>query len=192
MSSIAQSWQRIGAWYAQNTPKDTLVLADGASEAEIAELENALGQRLPDDVRESLALHNGAANEAYLLYFGELLSTQRMLEVWQMYADMQKSEGWGLGPDYNPDYLQGPLRPVYWDALRIPLTDNCGDGAMLDLAPAAGGHAGQIIEFDHEAGPKGVFAPSFSAWLALLADELEQGKHVYIEDAGCVAPPGTW
>jgi cell wall assembly regulator SMI1 len=75
MSSIAQSWQRIGAWYAQNTPKDTLVLADGASEAEIAELEAALGQRLPDDVRESLALHNGAANEAYLLYFGELLST---------------------------------------------------------------------------------------------------------------------
>lgn len=167
-------------------------MADGASEAEISELEAALGQRLPDDVRESLALHNGAANEAYLLYFGELLSTQRMLEVWQMYADMQKSEGWGLGPDYNPDYLQGPLRPVYWDALRIPLTDNCGDGAMLDLAPAAGGHAGQIIEFDHEAGPKGVFAPSFSAWLALLADELEQGKHVYIEDAGCVAPPGTW
>ncbi len=99
MSSIAQSWQRISAWYAQNTPKDTLVLADGASEAEMVELEAALGQRLPDDVRESLALHNGAANEAYLLYFGELLSTQRMLEVWQMYADMQKSEGWGLGPD---------------------------------------------------------------------------------------------
>ena len=192
MLTIANNWQRIHDWYQKNTPEDTLVLADGASADEIKELETALGARLPDDVRESLALHNGAANEGYLLYHGELLSCSRILEIWQMYQGMQQREGFGLGDDYQTDALQGPIRPVYWDGLRIPLTDNSGDAAMLDLQPADGGHAGQIIEFDGEVGPKAVLATSFSVWLEQLADELEQGKHVYIEDAGCVAPPGTW
>lgn len=190
--NLQHNWSRIARWYAANTPQGTLVLAEGASEDEIAELETALGLRLPDDLRHSLSLHNGAANEGYLLYHGELLSTARILEIWQMYRDMQHNEGWGQGSDYQTDELQGPIRPVYWDGLRIALTDNSGDAAMLDLQPAKGGQAGQIIEFDGEVGPRTVLAPSFSAWIAQLADELEQGKHVYIEDAGCVAPPGTW
>lgn len=192
MQSIGKDWQRISHWYAQNTPEDTLVLAPGASEADIEELEATIGARLPEDFRFSLGLHNGAANEAFLLYHGELLSIAKIIEVWQMYTDMQSNEGWGQGANYETDAIQGPIRPVYWDGLRIPLTDNSGDAVMLDLKPAAGGQVGQIIEFDHEVGPKGVLAPSFSAWLTQLADELEQGKHVYIEDAGCVAPPGTW
>ena len=67
MLTIANNWQRIHDWYQKNTPEDTLVLADGASADEIKELETALGARLPDDVGESLALHNGAAdgNEHY-------------------------------------------------------------------------------------------------------------------------------
>jgi len=190
--SLQHNWGRITHWYAENTPQGTLILADGASAAEIAELEAGLGARLPDDLRYSLSLHNGAANEAYLLYHGELLSTSRILEIWQMYRGMQSNEGWGQGDGYQTEALQGPIRPVYWDELRIPLTDNSGDAAMLDLRPAAGGQAGQVIEFDGEVGPKIVLAPNFSAWIAQLADELEQGKHVYIEDAGCVAPPGTW
>ncbi|MDR2298266.1 MAG: SMI1/KNR4 family protein [Comamonas sp.] len=189
---LQHNWNRIARWYATNTPQGTLVLAKGASEDEIAELETALGQRLPDDLRHSLSLHNGAANEGYLLYHGELLSTRGILKVWQMYRAMQHNEGWGQGDDYETEELQGPIRPVYWDGLRIPLTDNSGDAAMLDLLPAEGGQAGQIIEFDGEVGPRTVLASSFSAWIAQLADELEQGRHVYIEDAGCVAPPGTW
>ena len=63
---------------------------------------------------------------------------------------------------------------------------------MLDLQPAEGGNAGQIIDFEGEVGPRTVLATSFSAWLAQPANELEQGKHVYIEDAGCVAPPDAW
>ncbi|MDR0212977.1 MAG: SMI1/KNR4 family protein [Comamonas sp.] len=189
---LQHNWNRIARWYATNTPQGTLVLDKGASEDEIAELETALGQRLPDDLRHSLSLHNGAANEGYLLYHGELLSTRGILKVWQMYRDMQHNEGWGQGDDYETEELQGPIRPVYWDGLRIPLTDNSGDAAMLDLLPAEGGQAGQIIEFDGEVGPRTVLASSFSGWIAQLADELEQGRHVYIEDAGCVAPPGTW
>ena len=192
MQDIAHNWQRITRWYAQHTPAGTLVLADGASEAEIAQLEATLGARLPDDLRHSLALHNGLLDDGFLLYHGELLSVAKIARVWQMYADMQRDEGWGLGEGYETDALQGPVRPVYWDAQRIPLTDNSGNGVMLDLNPAEGGQLGQLIEFDHETGPQGVLAPSFAAWLGQMADELAQGKHVYIEEAGCVAPPGTW
>lgn len=191
MMDIEQNWQRITRWHAQHTPEGTLVLAEGASEAQIAKLEAVIGARLPDDLRHSLKLHNGQLDDGFLLYHGELLSVEQIEWVWQMYSDMQRDEDWGLSEGYETHALQGPIRPVHWDALRIPLTDNSGNAVMLDLLPAEGGLVGQLIEFDHETGPQGVIAPSFAAWLGQLADELEAGKHVYNEEAGWVAPPGT-
>ena len=70
-----------------------------------------------------------------------------------MYQGMQQREGFGLGDDYQTDALQGPIRPVCGVGLRIPLTDNSGNTAMLNLQPAVGGNAGQIIEFEGEVAP---------------------------------------
>ena len=63
---------------------------------------------------------------------------------------------------------------------------------MLNLQPAEGGNAVQIGEFEGEVAPRTVLASSFSAGLAQRANELKQSKQVYIEDAGCVAPPDAW
>lgn len=63
---------------------------------------------------------------------------------------------------------------------------------MRDQQPTEDGNAGQIIEFEGEVAPRTGLVTSFSAGLAQRTNELEQGKHVYIEDAGCVAPPGAW
>ena len=63
---------------------------------------------------------------------------------------------------------------------------------MRDQQPTEDGNAGQIIEFEGEVAPRTVLASSFSAGLAQRANELKQSKQVYIEDAGCVAPPDAW
>jgi cell wall assembly regulator SMI1 len=192
METVKSAWHRISAWYAANTPDGTLVLAPGASEIEIVNFENEIGLHLPEDLRASFALHNGTLNEGYLLYHGELLSLKKISKLCKEYSQWQKNENWGLGPDYETDFIEGPIKPIWWNPLRIPLTDNSGDGVMADFDPATGGQLGQIIEFDHEVGPRKVFASGFGRWLNYLADGLEKGDYVYIEDAGCVAPPGMW
>ncbi len=72
---------------------------------------------------------------------------------------------------------------------RFPVTDNSGNHALIDLDPAPGGAVGQVVGFDHEAGPTGVLAPSFAAWLAALAAGLEAGYYLYYLGDNTVAPP---
>jgi cell wall assembly regulator SMI1 len=63
---------------------------------------------------------------------------------------------------------------------------------MLDLDPAEGGTYGQIVDHSHEVGPTSLLAVSWSEWLAQLADDLEAGKHVYLEEEKTVAPLGMY
>jgi cell wall assembly regulator SMI1 len=192
MEFIKTAWQRISAWYDANTPEGTLVLASGASEAKLVEFEKEIGFSLPDDLRASFALHNGTSNGGYLLHHGELLSLKQVLSLHKTYAQWQVEENWGLGPDYQTEDISGPIKPTWWSASRVPLTDNNGDAVMADFDPATEGHVGQVIEFDHEVGPRRVFSPSFGQWLNDLAEGLENGEYIYYKDERTVAPPGIW
>ncbi|RYX80736.1 glucan biosynthesis protein [bacterium] len=190
METIVSAWKRIAAWYDANTPEGTLVLAPGASEEEIVHLENTIGFRLPDDLRASFAVHNGVTNEAFLLYHGELLSLKGVLQEHQGRLQWQREDGYGVGPDYEPRDIESssPIKPVFWNPLRLPLTDNSGNAVMSDFDPAPGGQWGQIIAFDHEVGPQRVLGPSFGQWLTSLAEGLENGEYTWIEEEGQVGP----
>lgn len=190
MNTIASAWQRISAWYDANTPIGTLTLAEGATEEEISLFEKEVGVALPGDLRSSFALHNGSADGGYLLHFGELLSLSGILRIHRMYQQWQTEENWGLGADYNADSVTGPIKPLWWNPLRLPLTDNSGDAVMADFDPPEDGQQGQIIEFDHEVGPRQVLAPSFGKWLTSVAEGLENGDYIYYEEEDTVAPPG--
>jgi cell wall assembly regulator SMI1 len=72
----------------------------------------------------------------------------------------------------------------------VQITDNSGDGVMIDLDPSPGGAVGQVIKFDHEDGPVRVLAPGFAAWLARIAAALDAGKLTWQPEAEWVAPPG--
>jgi hypothetical protein len=63
---------------------------------------------------------------------------------------------------------------------------------MIDLDPAAGGVVGQLLEFDHEVGPRCVLAPSFTAWLQRIATGLEEGKFVCDPYGSEVVPRGYY
>lgn len=56
---VAESWRRIEAWLDEHLPATRASLRPGATRADLAEFEAAIGRPLPKDARESLAIHDG-------------------------------------------------------------------------------------------------------------------------------------
>jgi cell wall assembly regulator SMI1 len=188
--SVRASWKRITDWHDGNARRGRFPLARGAPPEQVDALERTIGARLPDDVRESYLLHNGTG---WLLTYGEVMPVEGVEAMWRRYDQWQRENGYGLGADWQPDQLSGPIKSIWWNRLRIPVTDNGGgDPVMIDLDPAEGGTRGQVIKFSHEVGPVRVLAPSWAEWLRGIADGLEAGKYVYIESEDTVAPPGFY
>ena len=190
MNNIKSDWQRIAAWYDANTPAGTLVLANGATEQQLADFENEIGFEISPDLRVSFALHNGTIGDGYLLHWGELLTLEHILSTHRNYSQWQQSEdAWGLEPDYQTANIEGPIKPIWWNPSRLVLTDNSGDSIMSDFDPPFDGVSGQVIKFDHETGPRRVLAASWSQFLSDIADGLERGDYIYFEEEETVAPP---
>lgn len=167
-------------------------MAKGASKRRLDAFERALGLYLPADVRESFLLHNGTAG-TWLLYHGEVMPLDGAAAMWRRYGEWQNENGYGLGEDWQTRAIIGPIKPIWWNPLRIPFTDGGGGNpVMIDLDPGKGGTRGQVIKFNHEVGPVDVLGRSWSEWVERIADELEAGKHVYQEEHDTVAPQGCF
>lgn len=77
----------------------------------------------------------------------------------------------------------GAIQRVYAHPGWIPLAkDFEGNNIAVDLAPGPRGRWGQVILFGRDFDRKYVVAPSWAAFLATLADDLEAGDHYIDED----------
>ena len=84
-TEIADLWQRLETWLQAEAPTTLANLQDGATPAEIAATEAALGVSFPDDVRASYLLHNGQRNFASEIFGGrEFLSLARIQDEWKL------------------------------------------------------------------------------------------------------------
>ncbi|ANB14716.1 Smi1p [Sugiyamaella lignohabitans] len=78
---------------------------------------------------------------------------------------------------------EGAIQPVYAHPAWIPLAkDFEGNNIAVDLAPGKKGRWGQVILFGRDFDRKYVIAPSWGAFLASFADDLEAGDHSIDED----------
>lgn len=181
---MRDAWTRIERWLEAHAPEPRGILNPGASEEEIAALEREVGLRLPDDVRESLRIHDGQAPDAPgLINACELLSTARIAGEWRAWKELLDG---GDFDDAESDPAPG-IRGDWWNAAWIPLThDFGGNHDCLDLDPAPGGRAGQIISMWHDDAERRVLAGSFREWLSAFADGLENGDYVYSEEYDAV------
>ena len=177
--SVAESWQRIEAWYAKNADNQTSALAPGAADAQIEQLEKEIGAQLPDDFKESVRVHDGGPLVRVPPRHGELLSLEEILDQWKMYSESQANDGYATGDDWLPPQLDGPIKPIFWSQKRIFVTDNSGDHLTLDLDPPADGKYGQVLHHCHEVGPTGVVASGWAEFLATLVADLDDGKYMY-------------
>jgi cell wall assembly regulator SMI1 len=182
---MQEIWLRIEDWLRDNAPKCLDVLASGASDTQISELEEHLSIQLPEDVKASYRIHNGQTAYEYGLFNGcEFLSLERIKNEWQIWKDLldsgtfQSADGQDQGCD--PDL---GVANVWWSAKWIPLTyDGSGNHDCLDLAPAEGGKVGQIISMWHDDAERKIIAPSFRDWLQSYAEGLESGKFVFSDE----------
>jgi cell wall assembly regulator SMI1 len=184
-------WQRIKAALRTSAPDLLARLPDGASADDIAAIEARLGFTLPDEVRESYALHDGSGEAEILPQWSygrvngvSLLPLDRVAserEIWVELLDDGDFEGNEATPD-------GPVKRDWWNRWWVPVTSNGGgDHLCIDLDPAPSGVVGQVIDFSHESGPKSVVAPGLRTFLAAYAADLESGRLRFGADRNLVA-----
>jgi cell wall assembly regulator SMI1/nucleoid DNA-binding protein len=161
------SWERIRRWEAEHLPK-VPKRPRGASARALAAARAAI-PGLPEDYLARMAEQNGTDSPVF-----EGWTVDRVDALPEQWRGLQS---WLPEPGDPGRYdAVGPVRPVYLHPRWIPFAwDGAGNHLCLDLAPAAGGAEGQVVEFVHDDGKRQVLAPSFTAWLTGIADRLEQG-----------------
>ena len=174
---VADSWKRIAFWIENNAPHWAPLHA-GATAGELEGAEIAIGFRLPEELRELYASHNGSKdlfptsdNETYcLLPLVELIgnwNSQKQLLDGGDFADLQPTAAAGIKKDW-------------WNVGWIPFASNGGgDCYCVDMAPDRDGVPGQVITHNHESGEHKRLASCLREWLEQFANDLEDGKYSY-------------
>lgn len=178
---MQNSWDRFEAWLAANWPAGLACLNPPASDEDIASLERALDVKLPEDYVSCLKIHNGQrANSGGGLFDGsEFLSSDEVLAQWSVWKELLDDDDFD-GAESEP---APGIRNDWWHARWIPFTHNGGgDHLCIDLAPAATGHAGQVISMWHDSAERTLLAPDFGAWFKTYVDAVCAGDYVYAEE----------
>ncbi len=179
-------WQTIEQKLQDIAPEVYNGLQEGATDAEISELEEVIGVQLPPDLVAFYRIHNGQSPESPgFIHCEEWLSLARILDEWQVWKGLL--DGGNFTQDGAPqasDADEG-IQPVWWHPHWLPITyDGSGNHYCLDLAPGEGGHVGQIIRMWHDDSERTLAAPSFEEWIRAYAGQLERDELVYSEDYG--------
>jgi cell wall assembly regulator SMI1 len=173
---MQEIWERIEAWLKTYTPQIMNNVYAGAAEEDIEQLEMKLGYQLPDDLRDSLRIHNGTAS--CFVDGWELLSVDRIWQEQQMQLevlhDLQEEAG----------EIEEGERVWWWYPHWIPFASfGNGDLLCVEVDPSSGEQFGWIIEFYHEMYSLWI-APNFQAVLSAFADHLEMGEYTLDEFGG--------
>jgi cell wall assembly regulator SMI1 len=176
MTEIREIWQRLESWFQDYAPEVASDWNPGATEAQLVQLEEWLGCRLPEDFRESYKIHDGQKDDTVGLAFGMALqpldwSLSRMKE----FVDFGKDDpAWLTNVNSMPaEAVQRFRAHRSW----VPVTQDSGGNYMgLDMAPGPKGQAGQVIIFGSREETNYVVAPNWRAFLEHLLHLMEQAN----------------
>ena len=82
---VAHSWKRIDAWADENYPELFDQLCQGATNNDLNELEHQLDCSLPQEVRESLMIHDGqerGGTPTGIIFSGMLMDCEEIVQEW--------------------------------------------------------------------------------------------------------------
>jgi cell wall assembly regulator SMI1 len=181
------AWRRYIAPLAKQHEPFMSYFAPGASAAEIAATERAIGFALPADLAHLLSRCNGSS-EAQVLPGWELFSADRIVREWRVWEELRRDEFVPEGLACSPT---GPIRGDEWWRLGwIPFTgDGGGNHLCLDMDPAPGGAVGQIITMWHDDETREVVENTLTDFVEMIADQVEAGELHWDEDWGGVYAP---
>jgi cell wall assembly regulator SMI1 len=182
-TSIQETWNRIAAWLEVNAVEILDDLRPGASEAQLQHAEDQLGVELPESVKNSYRIYNGAEG-AGLFSCEDFLSLEEMVSKWKALKEIWDT---GFFSEFSGK-PEGPVQPDWWNPRWIPwLSDVSGNHLCFDLAPACGGTVGQIIRFWHDESDRVVLASGICEWLSQFADDLHSGQYVFSQEYGVLS-----
>jgi cell wall assembly regulator SMI1 len=228
--SIASSWKRIDNWAEEHYPELFDQLCEGCTINDLNELEFQLDCSLPQDVRESLQIHDGQERGGIptgIIFGSMLLDCEEIVQEWENWRKVNqeflleatfprptvpsKTLGGSSGQastsaaassssaptsprrgNWRQELLArqdcvppNAVQKAYTHPAWIPLVrDWGGNNLAVDLAPGPKGHWGQVILFGRDYDTKYVVARSWSAFLAIVADDLKSGRWFIDEETG--------
>ncbi|AXQ20820.1 molybdenum cofactor biosynthesis protein MoeA [Acinetobacter wuhouensis] len=171
---MQQLWQRLETILKDSHPSLLADLAPPATDSEIADLENQIGAKLPDDFIACLKIHNGQHGKADGLFDGsEFLSISRILQEWSTLKSVLDSGIFDeLGID--EDASNNGIKSSMWNLKWIPfISYGNGDIWCLDLDPAEDGEFGQVFQYWYEDCETTKEANNFTEWFTNFIDQLK-------------------
>jgi cell wall assembly regulator SMI1 len=181
LDDVPTLWKRIEkALKANPTVKKSL--KKGATAEQIAACETALGTAFPPGLRDSYLIHGGQKAGADGLFpagfadldsdFG-LLSLDEVANEWMTWKELEDA-----GEFKNQEALpDAGVRADWWNPKWVPFAgDGGGDSLCVDLAPAKGGAAGQVIVHHHADDARSKIATGVQDLLHLLAEHWEDAS----------------
>ena len=99
----SHSWKKIERWVEKNYPELLDNMCEGCSQNDINELEHDLDMTLPQDIRESLSIHDGqerGGRPAGVIFSCMLLDCEEIVQEWNQWKVV------------NEEYLSGAKKPI--------------------------------------------------------------------------------
>jgi cell wall assembly regulator SMI1 len=161
-------------------------LAPGSPAADIDAAQAAIKLTFPADLRHLLTRHAGSIDGYQVLPGWELFSPARIADEWKIWKELRRDE---FVPDNIRCAPEGPIRGDEW--WRLGWIPFCGDGGgnhlCLDMEPAPGGQAGQVISMWHDDPARVLIAGSLTEFIEIIARDAEAGLLAWDEKWGGVA-----
>ncbi len=174
--SVSERWAAISAWLEAEQPHALEQFNPPATAAAIAAAESSLGVTLPADYKEFLLIHNGQDEFAPWVGLGALLPIEEIAAV--------KSDIFGEETAVDADDVGIGVQPVDYHPRWIPISKSQRgrDFLCIDLAPAAGGLVGQIIEYVADDNARPLIAPSFAELMSMYLERAQTGEISFDND----------
>ena len=159
---MKQLWQQLENQLSAHNPELLADLNPPATDAQIRELEQAIGLQLPADFGACLKIHDGQRGRATWLFDGyEFLSSEKILMEWVVWIDLLDDGEF----DGRAASVDAGIKTEWWSKGWVPFSSNgMGDHFCLDLEPAAQGRRGQVIQVFHDMPGRSLKSPDFAYW----------------------------
>jgi cell wall assembly regulator SMI1 len=154
-ADLAELLARLDRWLAKHRKNYHKGLQPGAKPAQLAELEKALGQPLPAELRTWLGWHNGQSEEIS----GAFVDAWNLMSADEIAAEIQRRRSGG-----DPT----------WNAAWIPLLDDGQDDSRCLDPTQQGCPLRDVWQGRKE---HAVIAPSLTAWLEEFVKDVEAGRY---------------
>lgn len=156
---------------------DSITLNAGARPEQIHDLEEHIGQKLPNLLRQLLLVHNGQNSGSGLVYGYELLSTEQIKENWNNWRLVEADGMNDECADFMSSRPPGVIKALYTNSKWIPFAHDYGGNHFgIDFDPAEAGLVGQIIAFGRDEDEKQLKAQNIEDFFSTLLSNLRKAS----------------